>query len=131
MVPENPDLDRAPMPLYEAARMSSGDEEAFFEKWLLSDLDLCRDVAEFAAFSHALRAGAFRTRAPQLASPTPSPLAAASTPAPAAPVERDRFAPRDDEDGQEKPPAGLVLWSALGVILVLFVILFALFTFTD
>ena len=52
-------------------------------------------------------------------------------PAPAAPIERDRLAPRDDEDGQQKPPARLVLWSALGVILVLMVILFALFTFTD
>ena len=131
VVPESPDLDRAPMPLYEAARMSSGDEEAFFEKWLLSDIDLCRDVAEFAAFSHALRAGAFRTpmaTSPQ--SPAP-PRTTRSSPAMTATSEQDRRISRDVLDSPEPPPMRLVLWSALGVILVLVVIIAYLFGFTE
>ncbi len=63
VVPDQPNLDLAPLPLYEAARMTEGSEEAAFEKWLLSDIELCKDVAEFAAFAHALRAGAFRGNA--------------------------------------------------------------------
>lgn len=59
VVPDSPNLDLAPLPLYEAARMRSADEEAAFEKWLLTDIELCKDVAEFAAFAHALRGGAF------------------------------------------------------------------------
>ena len=131
VVPESPDLDRAPMPLYEAARMSSGDEEAFFEKWLLSDLDLCRDVAEFAAFSHALRAGAFKSRTP---APTAAPAAPADVPAPqdgSAPSDRPRVAARDLEEPQEKTPMRLVMWSIVGVILVLVGIVAFLFGYFE
>ena len=58
IVPIQPDLDCAPLPLYESARMETEAEEAIFEKWLISNEDLCRDLAEFATFAHALRAGA-------------------------------------------------------------------------
>lgn len=58
VLPASPNLDLAPLPLYESARMGSTDEEGAFEKWLLSDLELCKDVAEFSAFAHALRVGA-------------------------------------------------------------------------
>ena len=58
IVPTQPLLDCAPLPLYESDRMATDTEEAIFEKWLISNEDLCRDLAEFATFAHALRAGA-------------------------------------------------------------------------
>ena len=53
-----PRLDLAPMPLYEAGRMTSVAEETAFEKWMLTEMELCKDLAEFAAFALALRGGA-------------------------------------------------------------------------
>ena len=52
-----PALDLAPLPVYEAGRMQSPAEEAQFEQWLLTDLDLCKNLAEFAHFAIALRGG--------------------------------------------------------------------------
>lgn len=57
VAPDNPVLDRAPLPMYEAARMATSEEEASFEHWMISDIDLCKDIAEFAQFSIALRGG--------------------------------------------------------------------------
>jgi hypothetical protein len=57
VAPNDPVLDRAPLPLYESGRMASPAEEANFEQWMLSDLDLCKDIAEFAQFAIALRGG--------------------------------------------------------------------------
>jgi len=50
-------FDRAPVPYYEADRLGSNEEIEAFEKWLLADPSVCRDVAEFATFAHALRGG--------------------------------------------------------------------------
>ena len=57
VAPDNPVLDRAPLPLYEAGRMATPQEEVNFEQWMLSDINLCKDIAEFAHFSIALRGG--------------------------------------------------------------------------
>lgn len=57
VAPDNPVLDRAPLPLYESARMATPAEETSFEHWMISDIDLCMDIAEFAHFSIALRGG--------------------------------------------------------------------------
>ncbi len=57
VAPDNPVLDRAPLPLYESGRMATPQEEVNFEQWMISDLDLCRDIAEFAHFAIALRGG--------------------------------------------------------------------------
>jgi hypothetical protein len=57
VAPESPILDRAPLPLYESGRMATPAEEINFEQWMIDDLDLCRDIAEFAHFSLALRGG--------------------------------------------------------------------------
>lgn len=57
VAPDDPVLDRAPLPLYESAQMSSPAEEESFEQWMISDIDLCRDIAEFAHFAIALRGG--------------------------------------------------------------------------
>ena len=81
VIPDQPNLDLAPLPLYEAGRMSSEEEQGTFEKWLLSDIELCKDVAEFAAFAHALRGGAFAGADPV---PRPSSTGAAAQPSPAA-----------------------------------------------
>jgi hypothetical protein len=37
--------------------MATPQEEINFEQWMISDLDLCRDIAEFAHFAIALRGG--------------------------------------------------------------------------
>lgn len=50
-------LDRGPLPLYEAGLLAGAEEIDAFEKWMLGEAGVCRDVAEFAAFTHALRAG--------------------------------------------------------------------------
>lgn len=59
-VPDSPNLDLAPLPLYEAGRMGTAAEESGFEKWMLTNMPLCKDIAEFGVFAQALRAGAFR-----------------------------------------------------------------------
>lgn len=84
VVPDEPDLDCAPMPIYEAGRMTTPVEEARFERWMLSRFDLCRDIAEFAVFSLAIRAGALRDGAPPRPSATPTPTKTAEVPRPAA-----------------------------------------------
>ena len=57
VAPDEPIMDRAPLPLYESGHMATDQEEANFEQWMISDLDLCKDIAEFAHFSIALRGG--------------------------------------------------------------------------
>lgn len=123
VVPDRPNLDLAPLPLYEAARMHTGEEEAAFEKWLLSDIELCKDVAEFAAFAHALRGGAFSGPAAAIAQPTDQPEqpepAAATAPGDAVPVAAPVEAPVGDG-----PPAESrsMLPLVLGLILVFLVV---------
>lgn len=84
-VPEKANLDWGPLPLYEGGRMSHGKEEQAFETWMLSDLKLCKDIAEFAAFALALRGGAYKQyqteKAPE---PIPAPKAAPTAPKAAA-----------------------------------------------
>ncbi|MCO4743601.1 MAG: hypothetical protein KC912_02355 [Proteobacteria bacterium] len=57
VAPDQPVLDRAPLPLYESGRMNSRQEEESFEQWMITDIDLCKDIAEFAHFAIALRGG--------------------------------------------------------------------------
>lgn len=84
VVPDKPNLDRAPLPLYEADRMANRQEENQFELWMLTDLDLCKDIAEFAHFSIALRGGLPDVDAPSKATPATS-LPPAVKPRPASP----------------------------------------------
>lgn len=94
-VPDEPNLDYAPLPLYEAGRMSSAAEETGFEKWLLSNMGLCKDIAEFGVFALALRAGAFRAGvgAPPAAATAPAPSVPAAAPSPATAPEARPAAP--------------------------------------
>ncbi|MBN2800903.1 MAG: hypothetical protein JXX28_17330 [Deltaproteobacteria bacterium] len=57
VAPAEPILDWGPLPLYESQRMASDAERVSFEQWMLTDVTLCRDIAEFAHFSIALRDG--------------------------------------------------------------------------
>lgn len=76
-------LDRAPLPLYESGTMPA-QEETGFEHWMISDIDLCKDIAEFAHFAIALRGGLpEKSAAPAPAAKAPS----VATPAPAAQPE--------------------------------------------
>lgn len=104
-LPEAPSSDRAPLPLYEAGRMLSKAEDDAFEHWMFSDLSLCRDVAEFAPFSLALRGGALASYG-------------------GAPVARRKSG---GEHGffhlPEKPDNRAKAWFVLGVSLVVVVVL--------
>lgn len=77
VAPDDPVLDRAPLPLYESGRMATAEEEVNFEHWMISDIDLCKDIAEFAHFSIALRGGL--PPAANLAAPTPASAVASRT----------------------------------------------------
>ncbi|MCB9791828.1 MAG: hypothetical protein H6741_03790 [Alphaproteobacteria bacterium] len=81
-VPEQPKLDWAPVPLYEAARMDAGRMQDAFEQWMLSDLSLCKDMAEFAAFALAMRGGALNLAAAPEPEPEPTPPPQIPTPTP-------------------------------------------------
>jgi hypothetical protein len=77
----NPDnLDWAPLPLYEAGKLASPSEERAFERWMLQDPNVCREIAEFSAFAHALRAGALQGKQPAARS-GPKSLTPATAPA--------------------------------------------------
>ncbi len=122
VAPEEPVRDRAPLPLYESARMASPAEEANFEQWMLTDLDLCRDIAEFAAFAIALRGG-LPSDAPVVAAPAPTPQKAPTKPAPAAAKASDAdddlpsFGP--SKTGMVLVAIGIGAFVFLGILLVL------------
>lgn len=100
VVPEEMDMDRTPISLYEAQRLASGNETAELEKWLLSDIDLCKDVAEFSAFVHALRGGALS----EWANTEDIPVAdAPATPSVQAPAP-EAAAPTAVETPSDSPP---------------------------
>lgn len=94
--PAQPNLDYAPLPLYEAGRMSNANEESGFEKWMLQSLPLCKDIAEFGVFALALRAGAFGATAPVVAEPV--------APPPVAPTPRPAPTPAPTPRAQPQPP---------------------------
>ncbi len=101
VIPDNLNLDCAPLPLYEAGRMAAQGEEPEFEKWLLSDIELCRDIAEFADFAHALRAGGLRGglgSAPEAAPPPAVP--------PKAPAEATKIKPEAPSRPVDSRPVG-------------------------
>lgn len=79
VVPDAPNLDHAPLPLYESGRMGSPVEEATFEQWMLDHLELCRDIAEFSHFAIALRGG-LPAAAAGAAAPGAGPRSEPSTP---------------------------------------------------
>ncbi|NOY28285.1 MAG: hypothetical protein GXP62_20690 [Oligoflexia bacterium] len=127
VVPDQPNLDLAPLPLYEAARMETEQEEAAFEKWLISDIELCKDVAEFAAFAHALRGGAFSGSPVPVAHPetaTVQPSAPPSSPPSSAPAST--FEPGDDQDlAPQRSKLPLILGGVIVLILLLLIVVVA------
>jgi hypothetical protein len=127
VVPDQPDLDRGPLPLYEAARMASAEEERAFEMWLISDLDLCRDVAEFSTFVHALRAGAFSGPDPVRQDSVPPP----SFTGPRAATAPPRSAQAPEALPQRPPPTSAALVAIGGIVLALVVIVAVLFFYAS
>jgi len=121
--PDSPNLDYAPLPLYEAGRMSNANEEDGFEKWMLQNMALCTDIAEFGVFALSLRNGAFAqpreeaavvpsaaAPAPVAASRAPAPTAAAASSAapsasPAPPTQARSSTPSRGTAGRDKPAA--------------------------
>jgi hypothetical protein len=118
VAPESPILDRAPLPLYESAQMKSPAEEESFEQWMISDIDLCRDIAEFAHFAIALRGGLpAETSAPH-ASPLPQPEAQTAQALPVTQAETSPSAEPGEQRGRAIP-IGLALVGFGGVMLLL------------
>jgi len=117
VVPDKPKLDLAPLPLYEAGRMTEPQEEQAFELWMLNDIDLCRDLAEFAAFALALRGGA-------LSMPTEAaPVAPAPEPVQDRAVRTD---PPDSGPSEMTPvPSGSIVPKVVGGIVLLVLVLSA------
>ncbi len=124
VVPDEPDLDCAPMPIYEAGRMTTPIEEARFERWMLSRFDLCRDVAEFAVFSLAIRAGALSEGAPpppKAATPAAEPKRAAAPVAPTPEAGPAELEPAPEQGGSAMGPM-LVIGAVLAIVLLLAVV---------
>lgn len=124
--PESPNLDYAPLPLYEAGRMQTAAEEAGFEKWLLTNMGLCKDIAEFGVFALALRGGAFAgpafasaaTVIPASPEAPPSPAPVAEPPAAA--TEPGPMAADDPFSEPAEPPrrSSTLVWILGGVALL-------------
>lgn len=113
-VPTSPNLDRAPLPLYEAGRMPNQGQEHAFEKWMLTDLTLCKDVAEFAAFALAMRGGVL---AAGMSAPATG-AAGSGTAAPAGPPSgRSAIASAEEPVGEGSKTPMIV-----GVVIVLVVL---------
>lgn len=113
-------FDRAPLTYYESDRLTSNEEIEAFEKWLLSEPTVCRDVAEFAAFTHAIRAGLLMSEDVAEAQP--------AAPAPAQPPPTNRPEPmlvRPDPvepKPTEKPASGISPAMIGGVLVVVFIV---------
>ncbi len=108
-VPDTPNLDLAPLPLYEAGRMTREADEVGFEKWVLTDMRLCKDIAEFGVFAQAIRAGALHGVAVEPAKPK-----AAGKPARQAPAVRTE----EEEEASvvSKAVIPLVIFIGLGAV---------------
>ncbi|MBN1336212.1 MAG: hypothetical protein JXB39_09650 [Deltaproteobacteria bacterium] len=134
VVPDTPHLDSAPLPVYEAGRMTNPKEESRFERWLLTREDQCRDIAEFAPFALSIRSGSLARSAPPAApesapprrpaSPPPARPAAGAAPRPASPPMRET-APTFPE--RRRSPillfGGLAFVVLVGILLVLLIAL--------
>ena len=110
-VPDKANLDWGPLPLYEGGRMTHGKEEQAFEIWMLSDLRLCKDIAEFAAFALALRGGAYAAHSEE-APPEPDPALQA-----AAATDLDPASGPAQTQGESKLPM-IIVAIVISVILV-------------
>ncbi len=112
VIPETPNLDSAPLPLYEAGRMANQAEESGFEKWMLSNMPLCKDIAEFGVIAQALRAGGLRqSGAPSDVSTLPSQKSGVGSARRSAPEST----PPPDDDAE---PKRSVIPMAVGGLLV-------------
>lgn len=119
-------FDRAPVPYYEADRLGSNEEVEAFEKWLLADPSVCRDVAEFATFAHALRGGLLLGEddgeaAAASPAPAPEPRASSSRPEPML-VRPDHVEPRAETAQPASSPV-LKIVAALFVAVMLLILL--------
>jgi len=117
VAPDKPVLDRAPLPLYEADRMASSAEEAQFEQWMLTDLELCKDIAEFAHFSIALRGGL--PTAEEIAASQPKERA---LPEPEAPTDPGLAKPKLSQEEVPAKGGGSVM-TVIVVVLIAIVVL--------
>ncbi len=121
VTPRDADPDRAPLPLYEAGRLANDSEDVHFELYMLSEQEVCQDVAEFAHYAIALRGGlaplppgqrrqrrAVPSSPPASSSPPPVPVGVTQPsvrPAPTSAPQRPPKAAQSPAMGSQPPPA--------------------------
>lgn len=105
--------DQAPLPLYEAHRLRTDDENWLFEQWLLSDIDLCKELTEFAPFSSALRAGALANARSSVPETAPSKPVTTTTKPPLAKVPELTPAPPASNNMLPMVVVGLLVLAAI------------------
>jgi ferric-dicitrate binding protein FerR (iron transport regulator) len=115
--PEN--LDWAPLPLYEAGKLASPAEERAFERWMLQDPTVSREIVEFASFAHALRAGALQGKQPS-ARTGPKSLTPGTAPPPTRTTSQPAARPSGFTGTQVAVIGGLAFVAVLLVAMVLF-----------
>lgn len=130
--PDAPDPDLAALAAYEAGHLT--EPHAYeVERWLLTDADACRDLAEFAHLAIALRAGLTEAAAPKpAAQPTPPPPSATAAPAQAhatpatathsAPAQAPRAAITPGDPPPPAPRTGRVAAYALAAAAALVIV---------
>lgn len=118
VVPDVPDADRAPLAFYEAGRLADDHEETHVELYLLTDMEACQDVAEFAHFAIALRGGP-----PGDVPATSTRVAAAPASAPAVPTSAAGSAGAGAPSAAPAQGLPTIVYVAGGVAAVLVVVL--------
>lgn len=121
-------LDRCPLPMYEAGLLASAEEVDAFEKWMLGEASVCRDVAEFAAFTHALRAGLLVGDDREVEQPASAPALTPHQPPPPQPRPEPVIVRAGPESAAPtaKPSGGMNPMLIGGVVVVLIIIVVAI-----
>lgn len=122
VVPEEPNPDRAPITHYESGLLEGSRSQIKFERWMLSDVEICQDIAEFAPFAIALRGGMPAETATQAsAPPAPSSGSKAAQTTPRSEVETPPALPSNEDEpfiGAQGPTTITVTVMAIGAIAV-------------
>lgn len=121
-------LDRCPLPMYEAGLLANAEEVDAFEKWMLGEASVCRDVAEFAAFTHALRAGLLVGDDREVEQPAAAPALTPHQPPPPQPRPEPVIVRAGPESAAPtaKPSGGMNPMVIGGVVVLLIIVVVAI-----
>lgn len=100
VLPETPNRDLLPMPLYEANILQNKPENQYFECWLINAPLVCLDIQEFAPFAHALFNGAIAEKVATPVATNTTPIDTKSTDDGASEIPKEKVS----EHLQDMPP---------------------------